>query len=153
MSASRAWRPEDEALLSRLEDEEVLERLWAATGDPSAPPHRRASGLVREVRAVPGGALAVEQAARGDLGPLARLVNEPDAAALTPALAHHLALWHARGRPRWSAGVIPSGGAAPSGPASAPSPCGCGSPRRAPTSRGWPSGSPAAASPRTSSRA
>lgn len=96
MSASPAWRPDDEALLERLEDEEVLERLWAAAGDPSAPPHRRASGLIRELRAVPGGALAVEQAARGDLGPLVRLVNEPDPAALSPALAHHLALWHAR---------------------------------------------------------
>src|SRR5690606_29394461 len=95
-SATGAWRPEDEALLSRLEDEEVLERLWAAIGEGSPAPHPRASGLVAELRALEDGRAAVEQAARGDVSALVRLVNKPDPAALTPALAHHLALLHAR---------------------------------------------------------
>ncbi|HEY8430629.1 MAG TPA: hypothetical protein VIL20_19755 [Sandaracinaceae bacterium] len=95
-SATGAWRPEDEALLSRLENEEVLERLWAAVGEGSPPPHPRAAGLVAELRKFAQGRAAVERALRGDIGDVVRLVNTPDPAWLTPTLAHHLALLHAR---------------------------------------------------------
>ncbi len=92
---SALWRPEDEALLGRLEDELIFAQLWRAMADGAAPPHRRAAGLVAVLRrrVEPG---VLEAAARGELAPLTKVVNAPDPATLTGPLAHHLALFHGR---------------------------------------------------------
>lgn len=89
-----AWRPEDEALLARLRDEATLERVWRAVAGDARLPHPRAAGMIAALRARTDGAVAVEQAARGELAPILRLTSQPDPSTLTPALAHHLALFH-----------------------------------------------------------
>lgn len=93
------WRPEDEALLERLEDEVVLSRLFRhhvgelARNDV---PHPRAAGLVAAARALPGGAEAVRAALDGDVTKLARLVEAAPMRARPPELLHHTALYYAR---------------------------------------------------------
>ncbi len=89
-----AWRPDDEALLARLEDEATFERVWRAVAGDARLPHARAAGMIAALRARTDGAVAVEQAARGELAPILRLTSQPDPSTLTPALAHHLALFH-----------------------------------------------------------
>lgn len=91
---SIAWRPDDEALLARLEDEAIFERVWRAVAGDARAPHRRAAGMIAAMRACPGGAAAVASAERGDLAPILRLATQPDPETLTPVLAHHLALFH-----------------------------------------------------------
>ncbi|MBX3264951.1 MAG: hypothetical protein KF782_35090 [Labilithrix sp.] len=91
------WRAADETLLQRLEDESLVEALFArvAGGAPAGkvlPP--RAAGLVAEVRKLPSGAAAVAAALAGDAEPLARLVGELALADAPPVLVHHLALFH-----------------------------------------------------------
>lgn len=89
------WRPEDEALLRRLEDEALFERAWRAlVGANVAPPHRRAAGVLVALRGSVDGAAAVERAENGELAPLLRMLTQPPAASLRPRLAHHLALLH-----------------------------------------------------------
>lgn len=90
----KLWRREDEARLRRLRDEAVFERVWrAALGDAKLP-HPRAAGLVAALRtSSEEGARAVDE---GELALLLRLVSQPDPSTLTPPLAHHLALFHAR---------------------------------------------------------
>ena len=45
------WRPDDAALLTRLENEQLLGALWRLRTYPSAPPpHPRAAGLVHLLR-------------------------------------------------------------------------------------------------------
>ncbi|MCA9604644.1 MAG: hypothetical protein KC619_03555 [Myxococcales bacterium] len=96
----RAWRPADDALLARLEDERLFEAVWEAltpTGTP--PPHPRAAGVLVELRATPDGAAAVREAEHGRYAPVLRALAHPHADALTPPLAHHLALlWGRIGR-------------------------------------------------------
>jgi hypothetical protein len=88
------WRAEDQALLGRLEDEALLEQLWARAA-PGAPPlHARASGMIRAMRDLPGASDALAAAARGDIGPLLSLVTPARLAAISPALIHHLAVFH-----------------------------------------------------------
>ncbi|MBX3274120.1 MAG: hypothetical protein KF729_27890 [Sandaracinaceae bacterium] len=96
----RAWRREDDALLARLEDEALFEAAWRALAPPGAPaPHRRAAGVLAELRAIPAGAAALGEAQRGELAPLVSAIRAPDPATLTPPLAHHLALlWGRAGR-------------------------------------------------------
>lgn len=113
------WRPDDEALLQRLEDEELLERVFSAVtgqgpsqvGDPShegrAPTlHARASGLIAELRKVPGAlSEAVQASIVGDITPLVRVIAglgdstridlTSAAPTHTPELVHHVALFHA----------------------------------------------------------
>lgn len=96
------WRPEDDVLLERLEDEALLSRLYAhhagivATrpeGRALAPPPR-AAGLVAAARRAPGGEPAVAAARAGDVAPLARLL-ETSFSGEPPELLHHLALYWA----------------------------------------------------------
>ena len=89
------WRAEDEALLQRLEDEVVAARLFSFYAGGSATIHRRAGGLVAELRRLPGGAAVVEAAALGaDVAAVAALVDTLVLRDTPPALLHHLALFH-----------------------------------------------------------
>ena len=91
-----AWRDEDEALLARLTDEIVVERLFRAQAGPDAPIPRRAAGLIAAIRKTNGGVDVIDLASRGHLDPLAERLEpglRPDE---TPELLHHLALFHAR---------------------------------------------------------
>lgn len=108
------WRAEDEALLARLADEEILARLWERAAPGAEPLHPRAAGMIRMLAARPGGAEAVARAEAGDTGPLlglatpTRLRAEGGAGAWAPELVHHLALFH-RARARHLAGRPRSG--------------------------------------------
>lgn len=103
------FRPEDEALLARLEEEALYARLFRAHAGPGAPePSRRAAGLLHELRAVPGapealaaGLLAAPdgepaEAPGGALDGLTSLMAAPSFAGYSPALLHHLGLHFAR---------------------------------------------------------
>jgi hypothetical protein len=91
---------EDERLLLRLEDEVVVEKLFAAMssavprGRPSPGLHARAAGLVAEVRKLEGGADVVAAAMAGDVSRLARWIEALPIKDAPPALLHHLALFH-----------------------------------------------------------
>lgn len=86
-----AWRPQDDALLARLEDEARFETVWDALAPTGAArPHPRAAGVLAELRAIDEDAVA--QTERGSFAPVLRAMAQPDPAALTPRLAHHLAL-------------------------------------------------------------
>lgn len=92
------WRPEDEALLQRLDDEVVLERLFAHHTGQNADGWLvpRAAGLVASARAAGAGQLAVTALAPApDLVPLVRWLEAPPLAVRPPELLHHLALYHA----------------------------------------------------------
>jgi hypothetical protein len=96
------WRATDEALLQRLEDELLAERLFALIvgdrGDPSVaarlPP--LAGGILAEVRKLPGGADAVQGALAGDIVGLAKFIDRVPLPRMSPELLHHLALFHGR---------------------------------------------------------
>lgn len=93
------WRPEDDALLGRLEDEVVLERLLrhhVGAHAERAMPHARAAGLVALARALPGGEDAVRVALGGDATALARLLEAAPMRERAPELLHHLALYFAK---------------------------------------------------------
>jgi hypothetical protein len=90
------WRPEDEALLGRLEDEVVLERLFrhhVGTLAQRTAPHPRAAGLVAAARALPGGGDAVHTALAGDVTKLARLLEAAPMRERPPEMLHHVALY------------------------------------------------------------
>jgi hypothetical protein len=93
------WRPEDEALLARLEDELALSRLFqhhvGTVAAENAPPPR-AAGLVAAARTVPGGEQAVRAALDGDVTNLARLIEAPPMRARPPEMLHHIALYYGR---------------------------------------------------------
>ena len=93
------WRPEDQALLGRLEDELVLERLFrhhVGTLAKEHMPHPRAAGLVAEARTVTGGDAAVRAALDGDVTTLARLIEAAPMRERHPAMLHHIALYFGR---------------------------------------------------------
>ena len=93
------WRPEDDALLGRLEDEVVIERLFRHHVGALAQrtlPHPRAAGLVAAVRSLEGGEAAVGAALEGDVLKLARLVEVRPLRARPPELLHHLALYFSK---------------------------------------------------------
>ncbi|MDC3962546.1 hypothetical protein [Polyangium jinanense] len=89
------WRDEDEALLARLTDEIVFERLFREQAGTDARPPARGAGLCAALRRLPGGNDAIEAARTGKLDALrehlepARQIDPP------PELLHHLALHHA----------------------------------------------------------
>lgn len=92
-----AWREDDEALLQRLEDEVVVQRLFSFYAGQEASIHRRAGGLVAELRrgSHRGAAEIVKAAALGgDIAPVAALVDDLVVRDTQPALLHHLALFH-----------------------------------------------------------
>ena len=91
------WRKEDEALLERLENELVLERMWRfQAGEAPPSPHPRAAGLIALLRRTSGGEGAFADAFAGRFeGLFARLLpaqlrDQP------PELLHHTALYYAR---------------------------------------------------------
>jgi hypothetical protein len=90
------WRPQDEALLARIEDELIIEQLWQLEAPGQAPLHGRASGLVGALRL--SRAAEVERAAQSldDRDVLRRLVRPRRFVGLSPQLLHHLAVFHAR---------------------------------------------------------
>jgi hypothetical protein len=90
------WRAEDAALVQRLEDEVVLERLWRFhVGIAPAPlPHPRASGMIALVRGLPGGSEAVRAALGNDLRPLRARLEPASFQGMPPALVHHIALYY-----------------------------------------------------------
>lgn len=94
-SRASVWRAEDEALLARLRDEATFERVWRAVAGDARLPDPRAAGMIAALRSSAEGASAVEEAARGELAPILRLISQPDPSSLTPVLAHHLALFQA----------------------------------------------------------
>ena len=93
------WRPEDEALLGRLEDEAVLERLFrhhVGTLAKHHLPHPRAAGLVAAARTLAGGDVAVRAALDGDVTKLARLIEAAPMRDRPPSMLHHVALYFGR---------------------------------------------------------
>jgi hypothetical protein len=98
-SFSFVWRPDDEALLRRLEDEAVLERLFRHHVGALARrthPHPRAAGLIASARALEGGEAAVLAAFEGDVAQLAQLLEARPMRELPPAMLHHVALYYAK---------------------------------------------------------
>ena len=102
--ALSVWRADDEALLQRLENEELLAALWrdllaepehygAAPRALPPPPHARASGMLALVRESAEGERAAARALDGDRSALHALLTPPSMAALRPPLLHHLALF------------------------------------------------------------
>lgn len=95
------FRPEDQALLERLEDEAVYEQLLASHVGPHVAAPRRAAGLVAELRSLPGGDKAFAMANAEDpqkrrLDALGTLMMPVSFAGYPPALLHHLALHFGR---------------------------------------------------------
>ncbi|HJL05485.1 MAG TPA: hypothetical protein RMH85_34895 [Polyangiaceae bacterium LLY-WYZ-15_(1-7)] len=91
------WRPDDAALLTRLENEQLLGALWRLRTYPSAPPpHPRAAGLVHLLREDEAGERAARAARAGDLAPLRAAARPTPLAGRAPALLHHLALFEGR---------------------------------------------------------
>lgn len=95
-------RADDLTLLTRLEDEVVLERLWRRhlqlrhQDRVIAPPHPRAAGMIAVAARQEQGARARASAVEGDLGPLATFLESADLRGLAPELVHHLAIYFGR---------------------------------------------------------
>jgi hypothetical protein len=93
------WRPEDDALLGRLEDEVVMERLFrhhvGALAEKTLP-HPRAAGLIAAARTLEGGPAAVAAALEGDISKLARLLESRPLRERPPAMLHHVALFYGK---------------------------------------------------------
>lgn len=90
------WRPDDEALLERLEDEELLARMFRHHVGAAAPQvalHPRAAGLFAVLRRVPGGAEAMRRGLDGDVAALVRFVEAGPMSGRPPELLHHLAVY------------------------------------------------------------
>ncbi|WP_146655241.1 hypothetical protein [Labilithrix luteola] len=91
------WRPEDEALLWRLEDEAIFEALFrfhvGSIANEATTPHARGSGLVHAARSLPNADDALDSATKGDVTKLARLLEAAPMAGRSPELLHHLALY------------------------------------------------------------
>jgi hypothetical protein len=92
----------ERALLERLEDESLLERVFrvrtgvpvaklAQAPEPSIAP--RAAGLLVALRATDSGREALERARAGDVQALDALLDAPLDGACPPRLLHHLALF------------------------------------------------------------
>ncbi|MEO6573779.1 MAG: hypothetical protein ABIP89_08070, partial [Polyangiaceae bacterium] len=93
------WRPDDSALLARLEDEQILEHLWSFhVGEAHPPPHPRAAGMFPFLWSLTGGEAArrASLAAPPDLAQLSTLLEPSVLDAYPPELVHHLALYYAR---------------------------------------------------------
>lgn len=91
------WRAEDEALLQRLTDELVVERLFqhhvANANRGGVKLHPRAAGMITLVRKSAGGEDVVAAALGGDVAKLARFLDAGPMSQKPPALLHHVALY------------------------------------------------------------
>ncbi len=95
--APSSWRDEDDALLERLEDEVLVAELWARQAPKGAAKLPvRAAGLVRELRALPGGREAVARAAEGDVAQLFPLLLVEGLSSRSPLFVHQLAVYFDR---------------------------------------------------------
>lgn len=97
--SGRMWRPEDDVLLERLENEAAIDRLYrhhVGAAAERAPLHPRSGGLAAEARRMPGGEAAVRAALEGDIAKLARLVDQPPLRDRKPEMLHHIALYFAK---------------------------------------------------------
>jgi len=91
------WRPEDAALLERLENEALIRSLWThLTGDDAHPPHPRAAGMLHLLRQTAEGETAAQEALAGSFTALSALTRPDSYAGLGAPLRHHLALFYAR---------------------------------------------------------
>ncbi len=90
------WREDDEALLARLMDELLLERLWRFQAGDVPPPHPRASGMFAQLRKMPGGAQILSEALNTErYDALFALLLPKHFRGAPPELLHHLALYYA----------------------------------------------------------
>jgi hypothetical protein len=92
-------RPEDDALLARLEDEALYERLVRFEVGAEVPAPSRAAGLLEALRGVGGADVAFAVATRSAaprLDVLAGLTHPPSFVGYAPVLLHHLGIHHAR---------------------------------------------------------
>lgn len=102
-----AWRPEDERLLTRLEDEAAMVELWRAQapeGSPRPPP--RAAALAAATRELSGGPDAVSTAAAGDAKLLMARLLVDRYAGLSGAFLHASAVYFERLAEVWSAKAL-----------------------------------------------
>ena len=90
------WKREDQFLLERLEDEQILEELWRIEARGSAPLHPRAAGLIHELRATDEGSDAIARATSGEWAPLLEAVHPSAMRGRAGTLLHHLAVYNAR---------------------------------------------------------
>jgi hypothetical protein len=90
------WRSEDQALLERLEDQEVFELLWRAEAPSAKPLHPRAAGLIQVLRQRRSGLAALAAIHRGDPAPLLAAVRPESMTGLPGPLLHHIAIYNAR---------------------------------------------------------
>jgi hypothetical protein len=91
------WRPEDDALIERLENELVLERMWRfQASDAAPPPHPRAAGMIALVRAKPDGNTAINEALAGRFDGLFAHLMPGTLKGQPPDLLHHTALYYGR---------------------------------------------------------
>lgn len=94
------WRAEDQALLDRLEDASVARAMLRDLAPERAGLGRRGGGLVRHLRARPGGEEARRRASAGDRAALLRVARPARYAGLDPELLHQLALFEEAASPR-----------------------------------------------------
>lgn len=86
-----AFRPADDELLARIEDELVFRSIWQRQAGPGTPAPR-AAGLVALLRGRPGGPEAIGRALAGDLEPVLRALVPDRLTGVEPPLLHHLAI-------------------------------------------------------------
>lgn len=91
------WRSEDDALVERLENELVLERVWRfQVGSAAPPPHPRAAGMIALVRRAQGGEEAIKDALAGRFPALFAHLLPGHLGGQPPELLHHVALYYGR---------------------------------------------------------
>lgn len=98
-SALLPWRPEDEALATRLEDEALYAAIWRSHAGEGAPgPAPRASGLVHGLRELGGAkqAFAMATGEKRRLDALTSMMTPASFEGYPAPLLHHLALHFAR---------------------------------------------------------
>ncbi|NUO50053.1 MAG: hypothetical protein HOV80_14450 [Polyangiaceae bacterium] len=102
-----AWRPEDERLLARLEDEAAIEVLWRAQAPAgSAPPPASAAALAAATRDLSGGVDAVRAAASGDPSMLMTRLLVDRYAGLSGPFMHGSAVYFERLAEAWGTAAL-----------------------------------------------
>ncbi len=104
---SLVWRPEDDRLLARLEDEAAVAALWRAQApEGAAPLPKRSTALAAATRQLSDGAEAVAAAAAGDARPLVARVLVDRYVGLPGAFLHASAVWFERLANAWNAAGV-----------------------------------------------